>query len=608
MDTIESLEEQEFFFGRVYDRFLSAAASVGTVNSYYKICDTSVCLSFAGEELIPHITPALSHLVIPRVEKPDLTICLWDSTSTKTSMVPPPWKRDRYTYRGDIWGYNSIRIKTAFHWVEFSLNMLDLETGAGLFWVEDSRSLPFWVHASPLRTLLHWWTLEKGYQLLHAAAVGTENGAVLLTGKGGIGKSTAALSCLKSGLSYLGDDYVVTQIRPEPCVRSLYNTAKLDADQVTNFPEVLRLISNAEKMKDDKAVIFLHPEFDAQLIKTMPLKAIIVPHISVRSESAFEEISSENVFRAASFTTMTQLPGAGVRTYEFLNRLSSCLPCFKLECGRDLANIPVAISRLLRDLSVGASGNIQRPLGEKSDIQEIRPVVSIILPVFNGERFIRDAVGGILSQDYPWLEIIVVDDGSTDGTKEIIEELQVDLRYFRQSNQGPAAARNKGIIEATGEFVAFIDVDDKWPKNNLNMMTRELLENDDVDVVHGYAQIARYDDVTQECEYAGNPTESFPYYIGAAMYRRSVFTKVGLFDPTLLFGEDTDWFNRARELKVNIRRLEDVTLIVRRHGNNMTCGKTLVELNSLRVFKKSLDRMRASRQAEYDNEDDYATT
>jgi hypothetical protein len=600
MDTIESLEEQETFFLSVHDRFLNAAASVGAVNFYYSICDTSVCLSFAGEELVPHITPALNHLMIPEVEKPDLTVCLWDSVSTRTSMVPPPWKRDRYTYRGDIWGYNSGRIKTAFHWIEFSLNMLDFETNTGLFWVEHTRSLPFWVNASPLRTLFHWWMEKNGCQLVHAAAVGTENGAVLLTGKGGIGKSTAALSCLKSGFFYLGDDYIVTRMRPEPYVYTLYNTAKLNADHVKNFPEISRLISNAENLKDEKAVIFLYPEFGGQLVRAMPLKGVVVPHVTDHSESGVTRISSENVLRAASFTTMTQLPGAGIKTYEFLNQLSAGIPCFSLESGRDLSHIPVAISGLLRTLSDGKiADTLRRSTGEQRLTPKAWPVMSIIVPVFNGERFIREAVESIVSQGYPSLEIIVIDDGSTDRTRDIIEELPFEVRYFRQDNLGPAAARSKGIREATGEFVAFIDVDDLWPKNNLHMLAKELLADKDVDVVHGYAQLARYNDVTHECEYTGNPAESFPYYIGAALYRRSVFTKVGLFDPTLLYGEDTDWFKRAEELKINIRRLEDVTLIVRRHGKNMTSAKDMVELNHLRVFKKSLDRMRARRQADH---------
>ena len=198
-------------------------------------------------------------------EKPDLTICLWDSVSSNTNMVPPPWKRDRYTDRGDIWGYCSSKIKTAFHWAEFALNMLDLGTNTGLFWMEHTQGLPFWVNASPLRTLLHWWMEKKKCQLVHAAAVGTKNGAVLVTGKGGIGKSTTALSCLKSGFFYLGDDFVVTRLRPEPLVYSLYSTAKLDADQRKELSEISRLISNPEDRKMKKRSYFFIPNSAGRL-------------------------------------------------------------------------------------------------------------------------------------------------------------------------------------------------------------------------------------------------------------------------------------------------------------------------------------------------------
>jgi len=599
LDTLETVEEQVAFFQNVYHRYLEARESAGEIDFYYRICDTTLRLSFAGRALIHHITPAFSHLRIPQIEAPDLTICLWDSTSTNTNMPPPPWKRDRYTYRGDIWGYNSSRIKTAFHWFEFSLNMMDLEARRGLFWVDHAAGLPSWLNAAPLRTLLHWWLEKNECQLVHAAAVGTERGAVLLTGKGGIGKSTTALSSLKSGLFYLGDDYIVARLKPEPCAFSLYNTAKLNADHVEHFPEFGRFISNTKNLKDEKAVMFLHPAFSGQIMKAMPLKAVIVPHISGNDKSRLTTTSSENILRAASFTTMTQLPGAGIKTYEFLNQLSASLPCFNLELGRDLAHIPVALSEVLQTLARESAAGVPRRYDsapEPHASPRVWPVVSVIIPVFNGEPFIREVVENILSQGYPSLEIIIIDDGSTDKTRDIVEQLPTEIRYFYQDNHGPATARNKGVIEATGEFVAFNDVDDLWPKNNLPMLVKELLQDEEIDVIHGYAQLAHYTDATREYEYSGNPAESFPYSIGAALFRRSAFTKVGLFDPTLLFGEDTDWFTRAQELKLPIRRLEAVTLIVRRHGRNMTCNKTTVELNSLRVFKKSLDRMRTRKQ------------
>lgn len=596
MDITESLEEQTAFFRSAHGRFLEARSLAGGIDFDFELCGTTVRLSFAGEALVPQITPALTHLRIDKAQAPDLTICLWDSESTATSMVRSPWRREQFTDRGDIWGYYSTRIKIAFHYSEFSLNMLDMDTNTGLFWIERAQNLPSWVKASPLRTLLHWWMEMNGCQFIHAAAVGTKNGAVLLTGKGGIGKSTTALSCLKSGLFYVGDDFVVTGLKPEPSVYSLYSTAKLNADHAMRFPELTGLISRSEESTGEKAVMFLYPEFNTQIVNSMPLKAIVVPHVADNGESRITRTSLENVLRAASFTTMTLLPGASMKTYEFLNQLSASLPCFSLELGQDLTHIPKVISDLLEDLSYGKATNsiyaADAESAERHNASKAWPALSVVVPVFNGEQFIREAVENIISQDYPSLEIIVVDDGSTDNTADIITQFPYEIRYFKQGNSGPAAARNRGIKEAQGDYIAFLDVDDLWPKNNLFMLVKELSSDNDIEVVHGYAQLAFLNPAGHTYEYSGSPIGSFPYYVGAALYRRAAFTRVGLFDPTLRYGEDTDWFLRAQELKTGIKRLEDITLIVRRHGKNMTYIKDAVELSQLRVFKKSLERMR----------------
>jgi len=133
-----------------------------------------------------------------------------------------------------------------------------------------------------------------------------------------------------------------------------------------------------------------------------------------------------------------------------------------------------------------------------------------------------------------------------------------------------------------------------WPENNISLLVDHMLRDKEADIVRGYAQLAARDEISGEMTFTGNPKDSFADYIGAAIYRKSVFGKVGLFDPTLLFGEDSDWFVRARENHVKIKQLEETTLYVRRHGANMTEGKNLVELNLLHVFKKALDRRRAA--------------
>ncbi len=119
------------------------------------------------------------------------------------------------------------------------------------------------------------------------------------------------------------------------------------------------------------------------------------------------------------------------------------------------------------------------------------------------------------------------------------------------------------------------------------------MNDKELKIIRGNAQVMEEDTQTGKFEFTGDSKSAFPNYIGACLYRKSAFDEVGLFDPTLRFGEDNDWFNRAKELNIRMKRIEDVTLYVRRHGHNMTEGKNIVELNKLRVFKKSLDRMRA---------------
>lgn len=590
----KSEAERKFFFNRSYERFLQAVSAAGENNFYYRIGNTNVCLKFAGDRLVPYMTRALEHLRLKDVGAADFIICIWDSESSGVNMLPPPCSTDCFTDRGDIWGFNSSRIKVAFHWIENSVNLIDFEKRIGIYWVNTAKQLPYWVYASPLRTLFHWWMEYNGYQLLHAAAVGTGDGAVLITGKGGVGKSTAALSCLQAGLFYIADDYLITKLEPVPSVVSLYCTAKLNAGHIHNFPGLTGFINNTEKLDQEKAVLFLNGELSSSLMIEMPLKAILTPQISGQADSNIKSVSRWDIQRAMSFTTMSQLPYVGRHTHEFISKLASSLPHYILEVGKDFTRIPAAISEFLSDSDNFSVVKDTEPwsLCRKDE----RPLVSVIIPVFNGENFIKEAVENVLSQKYPALEIIIINDGSTDGTEAIVKQLPIDVRYFTQDNSGPAAARNKGIRDASGEFITFLDADDLWPENNLNIMVDEMLRNPDMDVIRGYAQLMEFNNENGCYEYTGNPKESFPHYIGAAIYRKSAFEKVGLFDHTLRFGEDADWFLRATEMKLNIKRLEETSLFVRRHGGNMTEGKNLVELNLLKISKKLVERRKKQGQ------------
>ncbi|MFM6154955.1 MAG: glycosyltransferase, partial [Sphaerospermopsis kisseleviana] len=220
--------------------------------------------------------------------------------------------------------------------------------------------------------------------------------------------------------------------------------------------------------------------------------------------------------------------------------------------------------------------------------------VSVIIPVYNGQKYLAEAIENVKQQNYQPLEIIVIDDGSTDATAEIAAKYQDTIRYLYQENSGPAAARNLGINMAKGEVITFLDVDDIWLEDKLKVQVDYFANNPSVEIVQGLIQqIERFED--PENHDSIFQTLSNPYQfinLGSAIYRKSVFDKIGLIDETLNYAEDYDWFLRAWENNISKVVLDLVMLFYRKHDNSMTKGKQLVELGFVRIYKKHLDRCR----------------
>jgi len=220
--------------------------------------------------------------------------------------------------------------------------------------------------------------------------------------------------------------------------------------------------------------------------------------------------------------------------------------------------------------------------------------ISVIVPVCNGAGFLAEAIASVRAQDPPVAEIIVVDDGSTDESGDLAETLGSDIRVIRQDrNVGPAAARNCGITAAIGAIIGFLDVDDLWTSDATSLLLSGMRRVSQPAIAAGRIKV-----ISGPFPFgaaAASPImEGYAMHFGSCLIRRHVFDEIGLLDPALRYGEDTDWFMRARERGVPIAVIDAVTMIHRRHEGNMTRHADHTVESSLEVIKRSLDRRRAS--------------
>jgi glycosyltransferase involved in cell wall biosynthesis len=226
------------------------------------------------------------------------------------------------------------------------------------------------------------------------------------------------------------------------------------------------------------------------------------------------------------------------------------------------------------------------------DVEMKRALISCIVPVYNGERYLREAIDSILSQTYEPLEIIVVDDGSKDGTVAVVESYGPQLRYVLQANAGPAAARNRGIAMAAGRFIAFQDADDRWHQEKLARQMARFAARPELELCSAHVQNYWIPELKEEAERFRNHPFAHPvpgYAPPSLLARRTLFDRVGHFNAALRLSSDTDWYLRAMERGVIMEMLPDVLVYRRWHKTNIS---RVSRQNLVEVVKASLDRRR----------------
>lgn len=218
------------------------------------------------------------------------------------------------------------------------------------------------------------------------------------------------------------------------------------------------------------------------------------------------------------------------------------------------------------------------------------PLVSVIIPYYRGEAFIAQTLDSLLAATEVRLEIIVVDDGSPAASLTALEPYRAHLTLLTQSNAGQASARNRGIRQAHGAYLALIDQDDLWPRARLAHLLPLLEGVSGHDYARGLTQ--EFSAQEQQVQLLGAPRWQ-PSLVGAALYRPSVFATIGLFDESLRAGEDFDWNTRLNESTCRGARTDATTLLCRKHANNQSGAPGYIKEGQMRALKKKLDRMRA---------------
>jgi hypothetical protein len=323
-------------FAELRGGFEQAAQKLDVSEHRLRIGSQEIKLQIAGEAMARAVLPALEHLTEPRPvdDEPDLVVRAWDSIGSDTRLPDLPGVLDGVVGRSHYDGEVSL----SFRMFESVVSALQGSRGEAFHCVADARRLAPYDIAHPLSEILGWWLSRSGCYRVHAAAVGTAAGGVLLAGPAGAGKSTAALTCLRAGLRFAGDDTVLVRADP-PAAISLYGSGRADRDLLARYPDVFPRLELASG--DEKAVGFF---MRGDMTREIPLRAVVLPHVVPGGRCRIRPGR-----RAAALLTLApwvtlHSPGAGVRALGEIRNLLAVLPIHTLEIGDDLARIPDLLS------------------------------------------------------------------------------------------------------------------------------------------------------------------------------------------------------------------------------------------------------------------------
>lgn len=233
----------------------------------------------------------------------------------------------------------------------------------------------------------------------------------------------------------------------------------------------------------------------------------------------------------------------------------------------------------------------------ESNTQKFSPLVSVIIPTYNRATTLEDAIESALNQTFRNFELLIVDDGSTDHTTQLVEKYHSTAKYLLQTNKGVAAARNTGIQNSQGKLICFLDSDDRWAKNKLELQVELMTSNPRIKICYTDETWirggVRVNQKKYHQKYSGWIYQRcLPLCIiscSSAMIHRDVFDRVGLFDESMIVCEDYDlWLRISRRFPIS---LIPIPLIIKYGGHRDQLSLRYLGMDVFRI--KSLEKILA---------------
>jgi len=231
-------------------------------------------------------------------------------------------------------------------------------------------------------------------------------------------------------------------------------------------------------------------------------------------------------------------------------------------------------------------------------------LVSVIIPTYNRASLICKAISSVLEQSHPKIEVVIIDDGSTDNTLEIIkksfgEYLNREVKgkyisYYFKENTGISDTRNIGVEKAKGEYIAFVDSDDYWVRDKLKLQLEYLKEHTECQIVFTDWESFMYDEKAIPTPAQQELLDvNFDGCLPTLCCYKSVFAKYGVFDTRLKTGEDTEWLARLKLCKVPIAVIRQKLYRRLVHDDNITAGTIFTRQLQMRIMSMAFYNAKA---------------